>query len=85
MCARERNREQNSVKGNDILTATITNCCCQYITWLRRNYFENNSLRTGDRGGTVVKVLRYKSKRSLVRFQMVSLEFLIDIILPIAL
>ena len=32
MCARERSREQNSVKLNDILIATITNCCCQYIT-----------------------------------------------------
>ena len=38
-----------------------------------------------DRGSTVVKVLRYKIGRSLVRFQMVSLEFFIDIILPIAL
>jgi len=32
MCARERSREQNNVKLNDILIATITNCCCQYIT-----------------------------------------------------
>ena len=39
----------------------------------------------GDGGGSVVKVLRYKSDRSLVRSQMVSLEFFIDIILPIAL
>jgi hypothetical protein len=46
MCARERSKEQNSAKLNDILTATITICCCQYITWLRRNYFENNLLRT---------------------------------------
>jgi hypothetical protein len=44
MCAGERSREQNRVKLNDILTATLTNCCCQYITWLRRNYFENNLL-----------------------------------------
>jgi hypothetical protein len=36
-------------------------------------------------GGTVVKVLCYKSEGHLVRFQMVSLEFFIDIILPIAL
>jgi len=33
----------------------------------------------GDRGSTVVKALRYKSERSQVRFQMVSLEFFIDI------
>jgi hypothetical protein len=46
MCARERIREQSSVKLNDILIATITNCCCQYITWLRRNYFVNNLLLT---------------------------------------
>jgi hypothetical protein len=49
----------------------------------------------GDRGGTVVKVLCYKSEgrwfdptwcgRSLVRSQMVPLEFFINIILPIAL
>jgi hypothetical protein len=36
-------------------------------------------------GGKVVKVLCYKSEWSLVRFQMVSLEFFIDIILPIPL
>jgi hypothetical protein len=35
----------------------------------------------GDSGGTVVKVLCYKSEGR----QMVSLEFFIDIILPIAL
>ena len=46
MSARERIREQNSSKLNDILIATVTNCCCQYITWLRRNYFENSLLRT---------------------------------------
>ena len=38
--------------------------------------------RQGDRGGKVVKVLCYKSEGSLVRSQMVSLEFFIDIILP---
>ena len=36
-----------------------------------------------DRGSTVVKVLCYKSEG--VRFQMLSLEFFIDITLPIAL
>jgi len=36
----------------------------------------------GDRGSTVVKVLCYKSEG---RSQMVSLEFFIDIIFPIAL
>jgi len=34
----------------------------------------------GDRGGTVLQI-----GRSLVRFQMLSLEFFIDIILPISL
>jgi len=33
----------------------------------------------GDRGGTVVKVLRYKPEGSLVQSQLVSLEFFIDI------
>jgi hypothetical protein len=33
----------------------------------------------GDRGSTVVKVLRYKSEGSMVRTQMVSLEIFIDI------
>ena len=33
----------------------------------------------GVRGGTVVKVLRHKSQGSLVRFQLVSLEFFINI------
>jgi hypothetical protein len=33
----------------------------------------------GDRGSAVVKVLPYKSEDSLVRSQMVSLEFFIDI------
>ena len=37
---------------------------------------------TGYRGDTVVKALCYKSP---VRFQMVSMEFFIDIIFPIAL
>jgi len=41
-------------------------------------------MKTGDRGSTVVKV-SLQIGRSLVRFQMVSLEFFIDIILPIAL
>jgi hypothetical protein len=36
-------------------------------------------------GGTVVKVTVLQIVWSLVRFQMVSLEFFIDIILPIAL
>jgi len=36
-------------------------------------------------GSAVVKVLRYKSECFLVRFPLVSLEFCIDIILPIAL
>jgi len=40
---------------------------------------------SGYRVSTVVKVLRYKIGSSLVRFQMVSVEFFIDIILPIAL
>jgi hypothetical protein len=48
----------------------------------------------GDRGDTVVKVLCYKSEGrwfdsnkfgALKKIQMVSLEFFIDIILPIAL
>ena len=43
----------------------------------------HNSL--GDRGSTVVKFDMLKIGRLLVRFQMVSLEFFIDIILPIAL
>jgi hypothetical protein len=34
---------------------------------------------SGDRGSTVVKVLRYKVRRSLFRSQMVSMEFFIDI------
>jgi hypothetical protein len=33
----------------------------------------------GDRGSTVVKVLRYKSQTTFVRSQMMSLEFFIDI------
>jgi len=33
----------------------------------------------GDCGSTVVKLLCYKSGRSLVRFKIVSLEFFIDI------
>jgi hypothetical protein len=40
---------------------------------------------SGDRGSTVFKALCYKSEGSLFRFQMVSLEFFVDIILPIAL
>ena len=36
-------------------------------------------VKRGDRGSTVVKVLCYKSEGPLVRFQMVSLEFFIDI------
>ena len=47
-----------------------------------RNHFSSEKYKTvlsykGDRGGTVVKVLRYKS--SLVRSQLVSQEFFIDI------
>jgi len=42
-------------------------------------FFEMNISVTGDRGSTVVKVLCYKSGRSLVRFQLVLLEFFIDI------
>ena len=38
-----------------------------------------------EHGGTVVKVLCYKSEKSLIRSQLVSLESFIDIILPIAL
>jgi hypothetical protein len=44
---------------------------------------DTNSIRA--RGGTVVKVLCYKSESALVRFQMLSLEFFTDIILPMAL
>ena len=39
----------------------------------------------GARGGVVVKALRYKSGRSRVRFPMVSLDLISDIILPVAL
>ena len=35
--------------------------------------------------GVVVKALRYKTGRSRIRFPIVSLEFFIDIILPVAL
>ena len=49
------------------------------------SYYCQHTYVFGDHGGTVVKVLCYKSGRSLVRSQMVSLEFFIDIILPIAL
>ena len=52
-------------------------CLCEeWNSWLPCGY--------GDRRGTVVKVLCY-IRRSLFRFQMVPLEFFIDIILPIAL
>ena len=43
------------------------------------------SVSVGDRGDTVVKVLCYKSEGRWFQSQMVSLEFFIDIILPIAL
>ena len=36
-------------------------------------------MNTGDRGGTVVKVLCYKLEGRCVRSQLVSLEFSIDI------
>jgi hypothetical protein len=48
-----------------------------------RYVYDTVRLHTGTAdGGTVVKVLCYKSEG---RFQMVSLEFFIDIILPITL
>ena len=43
------------------------------------------AISMGDRSSTVVKGAVLQIGRSLVRFQMVSLEFFIDIILPIAL
>jgi hypothetical protein len=41
--------------------------------------------RLGPRGGVVVEALRYEPERSQVPFPMVSLDFFIDIILPVAL
>ena len=41
--------------------------------------FECYEVRSGDRSGTVVKVLCYKIGSLLVRFQLVSLEFFFDI------
>ena len=37
--------------------------------------WEDNIKVVGDRGNTVVKVLRYKSEASLVRSQLVSVDF----------
>jgi hypothetical protein len=37
--------------------------------------WEDNIKVGGDRGSTVVKVLRYKSEASLVRSQLVSVDF----------
>jgi len=41
--------------------------------------FTFSTTLAGDRGSTVVKVLCYKVGRSLVRSQLVSVEFFIDI------
>ena len=48
-------------------------------------YFHISIFRSGNRGSRVVKVLCYKSEGRWFDSQMVSLEFFIDIILPIAL
>ena len=65
--------------------------CHQHVNWIQSAQavpyiaiFVRYWNMFGDRGSTVVKVPCYIG-RSLVRFQMVSLEFFIDIILPITL
>ena len=42
-------------------------------------------VRNGHAGAQLVEVLRDKAERSRLRFPIVSLEFFIDVILPIAL
>jgi hypothetical protein len=63
---------------------------CSCVLWLEsldfsKEKFYSAWIISGVRGGTMIKVLCYKIGRSLIRSQMVSLEFFIDIILPIAL
>ena len=49
------------------------------------SYGQTYLLRRGVRGGIVVKALRYKPAGRGFLFPMVSLEFISDIILPVAL
>ena len=64
------------------LTAALKVTVSTYKSRLR---IESVQRLIEDRGSTVVKGAALQIGRSLVRFQMVTLEFFIDIILPIAL
>ena len=64
------------------LTAALKVTVSTYKSRLR---IESVQRLIEDRGSTVDKGAALQIGRSLVRFQMVTLEFFIDIILPIAL
>ena len=57
-------------------------CELWWTQWHWDRFLSSMHFDIGARGGVVVKALRYKPR---VRFQMVSLDFFSDIILPVAL
>jgi len=80
--------------GQRCYCATVLLCCCPHLryhqthvshpTWLPSCYHYHHCLRHAA-GGTIGWDNALQAVRSRFRFQMVSLEFFVDIILPVAL